>query len=314
MKHSAFYLNALKLAILVFSTMLVVACDRDEEQSAEPETAGQPETASVVAVEAFDYGFEAPDELPSGWSTFRVKNAGAQEHFMLLWRLPEGFTFEDWEAEVPTAFDEPMQRYEAGELDQAEMLEALFEAIPEWFAEARQFGGVALLSPGRSGETTVRLEPGNYVMECYVKSPDGQFHASRGMIRGFMVTDEASDADEPEADVELTISNAGMTVDGEFVPGRQTVRVSVTEAPEGLLGHDAHLVRLDGDTELDEVIGWMDWIDAYRAPGPGEFLGGAEDMPAGSTAYVTVDLEPGEYAWVSESYAEQGVVTRFTVE
>lgn len=315
------------LSVVLALAMLFSACDRDregaEQEMAEQESTNQgavesaPEAAvagSMVEVEIFDFGFDAPETIASGWSTFRVRNSGEQEHFMLLWKLPEGATFEDWKAEVVTAFDEPMTRYEAGELDQEGMFEALLEGIPDWFFDAEPAGGVALLSPGEAGQSTVDLAPGTYVMECYVRAPDGQFHGMLGMIREMTVTDATTGAEAPGADVDLAIANDGITIDGEFVRGEQTVRVTVTEAPEGLLGHDAHLVKLDDETELDEVITWMDWVDAYRSPGPDRFLGGAEDLPEGGTAYVTVDLEPGEYAWVSESYAEQGVVKRFTVE
>jgi hypothetical protein len=65
---------------------------------------------------------------------------------------------------------------------------------------------------------------------------------------------------------------------------------------------------------VDDVVAWMDWLDALTAPAPIEFMGGAEDMPAGNTAYITVDLTPGRYAWVSESYGSRGMAKQFTVE
>jgi hypothetical protein len=58
----------------------------------------------------------------------------------------------------------------------------------------------------------------------------------------------------------------------------------------------------------------MSWIDGMVSPAPVEFLGGADQMPAGSTAYFEVDLEPGSYAWISEGYAAQGAVKEFVVE
>jgi len=67
---------------------------------------------------------------------------------------------------------------------------------------------------------------------------------------------------------------------------------------------------------LDEVVEWMDWmnVDGLRAPSPAAFVGGIHEMPAGYTAFFTVDLEPGRYAWIAESGAELGMVNEFTIE
>lgn len=60
----------------------------------------------------------------------------------------------------------------------------------------------------------------------------------------------------------------------------------------------------------------MDWMDLeqFRAPAPGIALGGVEHLTAGETAYMTVDLEPGRYAWVSEGYGSRGMVQEFTID
>ena len=60
----------------------------------------------------------------------------------------------------------------------------------------------------------------------------------------------------------------------------------------------------------------MDWMDleGFRAPAPGYSLGGVEHMRADQTGYMTVELQPGSYAWVSEGYGVQGMVRKFEVE
>jgi hypothetical protein len=37
-------------------------------------------------------------------------------------------------------------------------------------------------------------------------------------------------------------------------------------------------------------------------------------MPAGSIGYFTVDLSPGRYLWISESYGPQGMAKEFSVK
>ena len=177
-------------------------------------------------------------------------------------------------------------------------------------------GGPGLLAPGRAVRTTAKLDPGNYVMECYVKTADGTFHTSLGVAQPITVTEANSGGSPPLADIQITLSNFVISVEGEATPGEHTVAVHFEEHPEFGLGNDVHLVRLDDGMSLDEVVPWMDWmnLDGLREPAPATFLGGTQEMPVGHTAYFTVELEPGRYAWISESTAAQGMVKEFTVE
>lgn len=179
-------------------------------------------------------------------------------------------------------------------------------------------GGPGIVAPGRTAQATIALEPGTYWMECYIKTPEGEWHTNRGMVRPLIVTDERSGASEPEADLEITLSRAGMQVSGTPARGRQTVAVHFGKRPADalFLGNDVHLVRLEEETDREELARWLDpWkLDGFRAPAPVEFLGGAQDMPEGHTAYFTVSLEPGSYAWVMEAPAERSVTETFTVE
>lgn len=162
----------------------------------------------------------------------------------------------------------------------------------------------------------MKLDPGTYVMECYVKAPDGTFHASLGMARSILVRREPSRGSPPTADVDVTLSNDEIAGPEAVTPGEHTVAVHYQEHPQGGLGNDLHLVRLGQETSLEEIASWMDWMEVggLRAPAPAEFLGGAQEMPVGYTAYFTVDVEPGRYAWISESPAEGGMVRVVTVE
>lgn len=286
----------------------LAACAPAEREPAEP---------GVVEVTAKDFEFEAPAEIPSGWTTIRFVNAGEQEHFVLLWRLPEGRTFAEYRRGAVDAFTRVWDRYASGELDRAGAERALGSEIAEWFfTEVKPAGGVGLTEAGRTSRATVHLEPGGYVMECYVKTPQGTWHTNRGMLRPLTVTAEAGGGSPPEPDAELTLSNYRIAVSGELRAGTRTVAVRVADDPEGFVMHDVNLVRLDDGADLQELVRWMDWmdLDGFRSPAPGRSLGGVEHMPAGSTGYMTVELEPGRYAWVSEGYGARGMAEEFTVE
>jgi hypothetical protein len=305
------------LATIAFAlSILGVASCRSGERPEATDTAPAAEAGAVppvVEVTAVDYAFQAPAEIPAGWSTFRLTNSGREEHFMSLWRLPDGRTLEDYERDVGPAFAEAYRALEAGTADKAQAGAMLGEALPEWYGSVVAMGGPGLVAPGGVASTTVRLDPGVYVMECYVKTAEGEFHSMLGMIGTLVVTDDSTTSSAPETGVELMVSNAGIAGAGPLPSGERTIAVRFQEQPAVGLGNDVHLVRLADGTDLDRLAAWMDWmnLDGLRTPAPAQFLGGAQEMPPGHTAYVTAEVAPGRYAWVSEP---RGWVEEFTVE
>jgi hypothetical protein len=292
-----------------------LACQAGEtevaDEAAEPAAAP---AAGSVEVMADDYSFLAPDTIPSGWTTFRMVNQGNEPHFFLLNRLPEGRTIEDYGTEVGAAFDSVWSGLEGGSIGKAEAGAMLGRLLPAWYADVRLMGGVGLLAPGHTAETTARLEPGSYVMECYVKTADGRFHSELGMVLPITVSTDVSEREAPVSDLDITLTNAAMVVAGQPTAGEHTVAVHFREHPAAGLGNDVHLARLDG-ARVEEIVPWMDWmnVDGLRAPAPAQFLGGTQEMPVGETAYFQATLEPGRYAWISETAAER-LVQEFTIE
>lgn len=307
---------ALALAV---AAATAAACQPAEPPPAAPPAARTaaplPSTAPVVEVTAVDYAFRAPDEVPSGWTTFRMRNDGEEHHFLILHRLPEGRTFDEYVTEIGEPFNQVWYPLRSGEIGKAEAGERLGELIPAWFWSAKQMGGPGIVAPGGTSQATVKLEPGNYVMECYMKTPEGEFHAMEGMARPLIVTEASNGASPPAADVEMTLTTDGFVVRDELPPGRHTVAVHFAEQPEAGFGNDVHVARLDGVADATELVPWMDWmnVNGLENPAPTPFVGGTQEMPEGYTAYFTVNLEPGRYAWISESPDVRRMVREFTV-
>jgi hypothetical protein len=271
----------------------------------------------IIDVEAAEYAFTAPPTFPSGWVTPRFTNAGEQDHFLIFWKLPEGRTFDEYASDVAGVFSDLYAEYRAGTYDQAQFMEKLGGSLPEWFFNTRRLGGPGFTAPGHTSETTVHLEPGDYVMECYVRSAEKSdtFHGGLGMLRPLIVTDETSGAQPPPADVEIQLSNYKIAVEGELSAGPHTARVRVAEDPEGLILHNVQLARLNGDASAEEAAAWLDWVDHMVPPAPAEFLGGAGQSQAGAESYFHFNLEPGRYAWISEAWGTtKGMIHEFTVE
>lgn len=307
------------------SALLLAACGGDTPDGQAPEAgAAAVSEPGVVEVVARGLELEAPAEIPSGWTTFRFANESSMVHFVMVERLPEGRTLADQQAEVAPPFQEGLDLLMGGDVDAAM---TRFGELPEWFGEIVFMGGPGLTGPGRTSEASVFLEPGTYLLECYVKT-DGVFHSFNpdpdafGMMHEFTVTGAPSGAAEPAPTVRLSISTAeGIVPDRDVLSaGRHTFGVEFVDQTvhENFVGHDVHLLQMADDTDPEAVSEWMNWSlpGGLETPAPVPFLGGINDMPPGTTGYFTVDLDPGRYALVSEvaDPLSKGMLRVFTVE
>lgn len=274
----------------------------------------QSESGSTVDTVAVGHQFQmSTNEVASGWTTFRLDNQGDEVHFLVIERLPEGKTLQDSVTEVVPPFQEAMNLINAGD---PEAGFAKLGDLPAWFGEVQFMGGPGLVSPGHVAEVTVDLQPGTYVVECYVKDENGEFHSYHGMIEELTVTDEEATTSEPTAGLEIRLSNDGIEADEEIESGRHVIAIHFDEhQPPPAFGNDVHIVRLEDGQQAEEIAPWMDWaqVQGLRSPAPAEFLGGTHEMPVGNIAYMTVDLEPGRYAYVSELSPEFEMWKEFTV-
>lgn len=270
----------------------------------------------LIQVEAEDYAFDAPEEISSGWTTLRYVNTGEEPHLLLVARLPEGKTVEDYQAETVPVFDEAWHQLREGRIDQEEALRTIQANLPEWYGGIVFKGGSGIVREGGTAEVTLHLEPGTYLLECYMKNEEDEFHGVEGMIRELAVIDEdGTDYTPPEADVEITLSNFAMDISGDLTAGERTFAVHVEEHPEEGFGHNVHVAR-DLEEGPDEVMRWMNYLalDGLRPPAPATFIGGIHLMPAGETGYFTVDLEPGRHLFLSEFTGHRGVRQEVEVE
>jgi hypothetical protein len=300
---------------LVLLCLGLAACDREpstEQQppqsQARPDAAPEVAAPDVVQVVTREFTIDGPDQLPLGWHTFQFRNEGAQDHFVLTYRLSEGKTIEDQLRGAAKPFDQVMAALQSGELEKDGIGQALGEMLEPWVFDNVYTSGPGLLAPGGQTQATIRFDtPGTYLMECYVKSPDGKWHTTMGMLRQFEVVDEQGGVEEPSTDVEVILSNEGLQAPSSLPAGRTTVRAVIKENPDSFMPYDVNLARIDENTDLEALVFWMDWsnVGGLRAPAPVEFLGGVEHMPAGNHGYMTVDLTPGRYIWISEVNADR---------
>ncbi len=306
-----------KYALCILLLLPFLAC---KETSKEKEVAGEEPAEQFVEVVTQKMDFQVADTLQSGWQRFRYKNASPETHFILLERYPEGKSIADTEKEVIPPFQQGMDHILAGESDKA--LEA-FGKLPAWFSEIIFTGGTGMIGPGRVAHSTVYLEPGYYIMECYVKMPDGTFHTAMGMIEPLVVVADTTGIAPPEASVTIEIgSEKGIQVQDSITAGEHVFRVNFKDQKphEHFVGHDVNLARLEEGASLDSLVAWMDWSQpkglSTPVPKGVVFLGGMNDLPAGSHGYFTARLDPGRYALIAEvpKADEKGMLYEFEVK
>lgn len=323
--------NVIFLTTFLFFA-LFISCNQQETQKSSQEKIDKIEisnkdemdefssSGNLVTVTSTAMDFQVDEEIPSGWSTFRYYNNSPVTHFFSLSKLPvvdgEQKTAQDEADEAGVIYGEALKLINEG--NRSEAFEVL-QNLPEWASQKIQFGGVGMLSPGGVGQTDIYLEPGVYLMECYVKT-GGEFHALMGMYANITVTENESEASPPESTLQMKISTEnGFEIDDDIKPGRHVLEVYFEDqVNENGSGHDVHLVKLTENSQLENLGDWMVWTtpEGMNTPAPaGEFLGGVQNLRTGETGYMTVDLAPGEYAWLSEGsdLSARNLLKTFTV-
>jgi hypothetical protein len=293
------------LALLFVFLMLFFSfqsCKSDKKESKPEEV--EMENENIVDILTENMDFQMPDTIPSGWVTFRYKNASPQTHFLLVDDYPEGKNLDTIIARVGPPFDEGMKLINEGKVEEGY---AAFGKLPEWFGEVKFIGGTGLISPNHVATTTMKLNPGNYIVECYVKMSNGMFHTSMGMAKEILVSDTDSGNQKPKADIAIEISSTeGIVFNDSISKGIRTFSVHYKDqiVHEHFLGHDVNLAKIDDNVNLETLGSWMDWSNPKGliepAPAGVTFLGGMNNMLAGDTGYFTATLEPGRYVLISE--------------
>jgi len=306
MKTFGPYFNGFRPVTLLvlgsFCLMGLQACKFDNKQV--PKDPAIIEKENVVEIITNNMDFQMPDTIKSGWNTFLYKNLSTQTHFFLIDKYPDGKTLEDAKTLVVPHFENGMKLINEGKSEEGF---AEFGKLPSWFSDVKFLGGSGLISPGLTAETMINLEPGYYLIECYVKMSDGVFHNAMGMLEELVVLDINSGNKVLEATVNIDISSTeGIVFKDSILSGNHIFLVNYKDqiVHENFVGHDINLVKLDNNAKLEVLEKWMNWADPKGlidpAPAGFIFLGGLNDMPAGNKGYFTAMLEPGNYALISE--------------
>lgn len=126
--------------------------------SCTPQTRTCPPAAPVVDVTMREYRYDDPEAVPGGRVLFRVRNAGALDHELVVVALPP---------DLEESIDEQLRSSNR-------------RAFPTLVHLTRR-------TPGRRGAFALDLASGRYAMICFLRDPDGKQHAVQGMSAEFRV-------------------------------------------------------------------------------------------------------------------------------
>ncbi|MDX1686251.1 MAG: hypothetical protein R3275_13525, partial [Saprospiraceae bacterium] len=231
------------LLLYFFSIALITCQSPDGEQQGDD--APSPSTEKVeIVTNVMD--FVLPDTLEAGWNTFTYVNKSEHPHFFLFELYPEGKNIDSARAEVVPVFQNGMNKIMEGKGEEAG---DEFAKLPGWFSEIKFTGGGGIVSPGGTSITTVHLEPGYYLIECYMKMAGGIFHSAAGMLEDVVVleSDTMNNEIQVDADVKVSISSKeGIEIDDTLRAGVNTFKVYFKDqiVHENFVGHDVNIAEV----------------------------------------------------------------------
>jgi len=229
----------------------------------------RPAGPNVVTITATDYAFGMPDTIPAGLTTFRLVNQGKELHHASLVRLGAGKSAADFQAGLAAALQS-------------------HAPPPAWMAFV---GGPNAVTVGDTATATQVVEPGSYVLVCWIPSLDGTPHVMKGMLHPLVVTASAAPvAPAPAADVTITLTDYDFQLSQPLTAGRHVVRVDNV----GVQGHEVVIAALAPGKTLHDFIAWEQGGEKGPLP-TGRWLGGVTTLDAGGHSQFATTLAPGSY-------------------
>ncbi len=206
---------------LVMSAMTVLAAcagsgaaDTSATDTAAMAAAAVAPAPTVYTITAKDFSFDAPDTITAGMVTLRLVNQGPELHHVQLLKLDAGHTAAE--------FAEGLKRMKPS------------DPPPPWIHE---LAGPNSPVPGGEQSVTQELSAGNYMLVCFIPSPDQIPHIMKGMSKALTVAPAtAATAVAPTSDITVKMTDYAWEVTPAISAGKHIIRLeNAAEQP-----HIAH--------------------------------------------------------------------------
>lgn len=244
----------------------------------------------VVEVAAGEYAFRAPDTIPAGLTTFRLRQEG---------RVTGGTHLGPWgrDSLVTHAGDATagFHMLWVVRLDPGRTAADLFAAERDRTPmPGRIIGGPGFAYPPGATNATMTLEPGNYVLACFVgaaREDRNRYHLLKGMFRPLTVLPSGSVAAPlPRPDVILTVDSADQVTFSTPITRAGRWRMLVRNHSTKRL--ELAVVRVFPHHTAEEALAWR---RRDGKPPVSEPWGGLAGVAQGDSLLTTITFVPGTY-------------------
>jgi uncharacterized cupredoxin-like copper-binding protein len=217
---------------------------------------------NTVNFDAVDFNYTLPDSIPAGPVTLVMRNAGKEAH--------TGVTFQQFTA-------------------------ALQQGEGPALALVSFKGGTGALDPGSNTESvSVNLQPGDYVVLCFLTGADGIPHFAKGMIKPLTVTagTTPTSATKPNAPVTITLKDFAFD-SPDTLPSGSNAWAITNNGPQP---HELQVAKLASGGSANDIL---NFFSTPTPSGPPTFqsVGGFQGIDPNSGGTLTLNLPAGQYAF-----------------
>jgi hypothetical protein len=253
----------------VVALLSLAACGSSSKSGSGADTtttvAGQ--TRPHVTIDAKEYGYTLPAQIPSGWVDVTLHNSGKVGHQIAFAKL--------------------------GSLSFAAFKTAAGATDLKAMAGAQFVGGPNNAEPGGSVTATVHLEAGKYGVACFIPDDkDGKPHAEHGMVGEVDVakTAESTEVAPPVDGGSISLSEFTFLPDASFT-GKGMVEIKNV----GTQVHELIAVKENPGATLEQV---KNFFVKPTGPPPFTSAGGVVGLGPSQTMYQAMNLAPGKYVFL----------------
>ena len=220
---------------------------------------------NIVEVTAGDFFFVAPESIPAGLTTFRLKQAGDFAHDMSILKIPPGRSVEEFATLLAAGQPRP------------------------W---AKNLGGPGFIDPPLSTNATLVLEAGTYALACFLTAPKDPPEHMR-MVKPLQVVPAATArSSEPPTDLVVRILDNGYEFSPSLSAGRHLMRIENATSERRLF----RMERVLPGRTIEEALKWgRQRLTVPDTGRPTEPKGRLASFEPGEHLIMSVMLDPGTY-------------------
>lgn len=256
------------------------AADTTATTSASNAAAGGAPIDNAITITTPGFAYEVSGPLRPGIGAITLNNTDDVTHMLAIGQVKDGVTVEQIDAALNKGEEE------AGKL--------FIDAGPNGPAP---IGTPALVGPAESSTVTaLDLKPGTYGLICFLTDAKGEPHWKMGMVGELTVSGDKA-TDKPKSDGTISVGDEAITMPDGF-SGSGTFLVTNS----GKKPHSFSLAKLDTGTSLADfaaAVGKTEQSGTSIDVDGGVLAGGVDALSPGQSAYLTLDLGPGNYGYLS---------------